>query len=312
LSGVAGVILAAGRGSRMGVIGELIPKTLLPVANQQLIAHQLKLMSSLGIHEVYIVVGYRSIDVVQAVGDGSQFGVAVHYVEQGTPMGSAHALGRVMPYINSPFLLTLGDYYFAASEPEKLLQRLKNGQTAIAVKREPNRQLIIESCEVRVDANQCVVSIVEKPKMPQTDLKGCGVYALQPEFFDAVARTPRTALRDEYEISNSLAVYMQSGNSIYAEEIIVWDSNFTRPEDVLNANLEWLARNGCDALVAEDAYVEQGVNLSQAVVGSGSRIEGPALINNVVVFPETIVQANASINRALLAPNLYISCVEKK
>jgi ADP-glucose pyrophosphorylase len=81
---------------------------------------------------------------------------------------------------------------------------------------------------------------------------------------------------------------------------------------VLNTNLEWLARNGCHALVAEDAHVEQGVKLSRAVVGGGSRIEGPALINDVVIFPETIVPANASINRALLAPNLFISCVENK
>ncbi len=312
MSELVGVILAAGRGSRMGAIGEQIPKTLLPVANQELIAHQLQLMSLLGIREVYVVVGFRAIDVVQAVGDGSQFGVAVHYIDQGQPLGSAHAVGRVMPYVNSPFLLTLGDYYFAPAEPEKLIRRLQNGQAAIAVKREPIRQLIVESCEVQIDPDQRVLSIVEKPKAPQTNLKGCGIYALQPDFFDAIARTPRTALRDEYEISNSLALYMQSGQSIYTEEIIAWDYNFTRPEDVLNANMEWLTRNDCESLVAEDAYIEPGVKLSRAVVGRDSRIEGPVMINDAVIFPGTVIQTHSLIDRALLAPNLFISCAENR
>lgn len=311
MSDFVGVILAAGRGSRMGTLGEIYPKALLPIANEPLIAHHLRLMHALGIREVHVVVGHRALDIVREVGDGRQYGLVVHYVEQGEARGSAHAVGRLLPYIHTPFVLTLGDYYFSASEPERLIQRLREGHSAISAKREPERKLIIESCELRVDSEDRVLSIVEKPRAPLTNLKGCGFYAFQPEFFDAVARTPRTALRDEYEISNSLDLFIQAGHPVYAEEIITWDSNFTRPEDVLEANLQWLEHNFCETLIAEDAQVEAGAHLERSVVGRGCRIEGPAELTEVVVFPGTHLPANGTIERALMTPKLSFPCSKR-
>ncbi len=313
MSDFVGVILAAGRGSRMGALGENYPKALLPVANEPLIAHHLRLMCSLGISEVYIVVGYRAVDIVRVIGDGQQFGMTVHYVEQGTPLGSAHAVGRVIPYINTPFLLTLGDYYFSAGEPERLIQHLRDGQSAIAAKHEPERRLIIESCELQVDQDDRVLSIVEKPRAPLTNLKGCGFYALRPEFFDAVSRTPRTALRDEYEISISLDLYIQAGNAVYAEDIIAWDSNFTRPDDVLDANLQWLAQNHQEVLIAEDVQVGSEAQLERVLIGSGCRIDGePADLKEVVVFPGTHLHSDGSIERTLITPKYSVPCIKRR
>ena len=58
--------------------------------------------------------------------------------------------------------------------------------------------------------------IVGKADLSEGNLKGCGFYGLQSTVFDSVARTPRTALRDEYELTLSLDLHVKSGHPMYA------------------------------------------------------------------------------------------------
>jgi NDP-sugar pyrophosphorylase family protein len=303
-----GVILAAGRGSRMGLLGEDYPKALLPVANEPLVSHHLGLLRDLGVQEVYLVVGYRSADVMTAVGDGERYGLKINYVEQESILGSAHALVCLRSRIREPFLLVLGDYYFSASDPACLLRRLQNGEgSAISAKREPDRDLLSQACELKVDKEGRVLKIVEKPMTPKSDLKGCGFYALRPEIFDAIARTPRTALRNEYELSNSLELYVEAGSPLYAEEMITWDFNFTWPEDLLECNLKWLEREARNDLIAKKAQIEPGTHLEHVIIGDHARVTGCSSLEDVVIFPGATLEGTPKLRRALVTPKrLYV------
>jgi dTDP-glucose pyrophosphorylase len=313
MSEIAGVILAGGRGQRMGALGEEYPKALLPVGDRPLLAHQLGLLRRLGVRRVWVVVGYRSQDFLRVVGDGRAYGVTVRYVDQGATLGSAHAFGRVQPFVRSPLLLLLGDYYFSTDEPERLVRRLQSGSSAMVVKQEPDRRLVREACAVEVDGDGRVVEIVEKPSEPPSDLKGCGFYALQPQFFDAVRRTPRTALRDEYELSVSLDLYVKAGHPLYAEDILTWDTNLTEPRDLLQCSAHWLRQQGRQEWVAPDAEVEAGIERTQTVVGAGARVAGAgppgrASLEEVIVFPGARLEVSEPLRRTLVTPNRRIEC----
>lgn len=301
MSGFVGAILAGGRGRRMGSLGEHYPKALLPVANQPLIAHHLGLLRRVGVQEVFVVVGYRANDVVDAIGDGYGLGLTVRYVEQGGTLGSAHALGRLRPHVHGPIVVILGDYYLSLVDPVPLVSHLQDGRSsAIAARREPQPRLLSEACELGVDESGRVARIVEKPVRPAGDLKGCGFYALQPDVFDAIARTPRTALRDEYELTVALELFIDAGHPLYAEEVIDWDQNFTSPQDVLECNLQWLARNNRQELIGEGAQVAPGARLERTVVGHGARIEHGSSLREVVVFDGTTFGGGGSVCRALV------------
>jgi dTDP-glucose pyrophosphorylase len=307
MSGYVGVILAGGRGRRMGGLGDEIPKALLPVANEPMVGHQLRLMRSLGVRDVHVVIGYRATDVVTTLGDGETYGVKLHYVDQGPSLGSAHALGCLRAMVDRPFLLTLGDYYFMASDPARLIRRLDEGASVIAAKREANPRALAEACVVEADGAGRVVGITEKPYRPRSDLKGCGLCALQPDVFDAVARTPRTALRDEFELMVALDVFVKMGHPLYVDEAIVWDANLTRPDDLLECNLQWLRRAGLNELVAHDAHVEPGVQIERSVVGTRTHLRDRSRLQEVVVFPEATVKGGEAIVRALVTPrSLYV------
>jgi dTDP-glucose pyrophosphorylase len=293
------VILAAGRGHRMGELGNWVPKPLLPVGNQPIISHHLRMLHTLGVRVAHIVVGHRAADIVRFLGDGGAYGISIRYVEQSEQLGIAHALGTLRQSLTTPFLLLLGDYFFVAQNPRRLVQRLDQGSSALLAVREPDVRIIAESYELRVDRDGLITGLVEKPRRPRGDLKGCGFYALQPEIFDYIARTPRTALRNEYELTVTLDLFARDGNALHAETMEVWDQNFTRPADVLDCNMQWLENHKCRKFVAHSAVVAPGAELINVVVGEEASIAGNARLQNVVVFPGASVTSGDTIQRAL-------------
>jgi NDP-sugar pyrophosphorylase family protein len=298
----AGVILAGGQGKRMGPLGEQYPKALLPVGDEPLIGHQLRLFSQLGITEVYIVIGHLGSQIVDVVGNGSRYGVTIQFVEQGPPLGSAFALGRLKPYLRKPFVVTLGDYYFEASHGRRLIECLDRGDSAISSKCESDRSRVMEACELRVSAKGRLEAIIEKPSAPSSPSKGCGFYAFQAEFMDSIARTPRTALRDEYELSLAIDVHLASGHGIFVEQIIETDWNFTRPRDVLDCNLHWLKGRQEPAYVATGAEIINGAVLEEVVVGTGAYVSGAACVRQGVVFPNARLDTETNCRSVLVTP----------
>jgi NDP-sugar pyrophosphorylase family protein len=296
------VILAAGCGKRMGELGRNHPKALLPIGDAPVVEHQLRMLRDLGVRSASVVVGYRAADVVRYLGDGDGFGVKLSYFEQPRQLGSAHALNLVRSNLTKPFLLLLGDYFFLADAPERLVARLDNGGSAIMTKCERDPRLIAEGCELITDQTGQVIELVEKPVRPRGNLKGCGFYSLQPPVVDYVARTPRTALRNEYEVTVALDLFVKAGHQLYAEQMEIWDHNFTYPSDVLKCNLEWLRRRGVPHFVDDGAVIENGAILERAVVGSGARISRGAALTDVVVFPGALVPPGETIRSALVTP----------
>lgn len=302
----AAVILAAGQGKRMGALGEQYPKALLPVGDEPLIGHQLRMLAKLRIHEVYVIIGHLGARFAEVIGTGAAYGVNIRYIEQGPALGSAFALAHAIPYIQKPFLVTLGDYYFEVKEAEALTGCLERGVSAISAKREPNAQLLREACELYVAADGRLERIVEKPCAPRGDIKGCGFYAFQPAFLDSLSRTPRTALRDEYELSVALDVHLAAGQPIYVEEIINSDWNFTRARDVLDCNLDWLRRRHERAFVAIGAEIDEHASLEEVVVGSRAHLSGAMTLRQVVVFPEAEVTGATALESALVTPRALL------
>lgn len=294
------VILAAGRGTRMGELGQRHPKALLPVGDAPVVGHHLRMLRKLGIQDVIVVIGYRGADVVRELADGAGYGVRIRYIEQHMQLGIAHAVGRVRSEIAGPFLLLLGDYFFWAEAPERLVARLDAGASAITTKREPDPRLVAAACEVRTDDRQRVTAVVEKPHRPASDLKGCGFYAFQQVIFDYVGVTPRTALRDEYELSVSIDLLVRAGHDVFAEDVRIWDCNLTVPVDMLDCNMEWLRRVGRRLFVSPDAVVEEDVMMDRVVICAGARVSRHTKLDEVVVMPGATVLEGAVLRRALV------------
>ena len=151
-----GVILAAGHGSRMGPFGEEMPKPIVPICNKPLLAYQLEYMKSVGIDEVFIVIGHLGHRITQTLGDGSRFGLRIRYVEQQHRLGIAHAVGQLERHITRPFLLMLGDIFFEVPHLDRMMEEMEeNGAMAVlAVKEETDAEAVTLACADLIDETQ--------------------------------------------------------------------------------------------------------------------------------------------------------------
>lgn len=313
---VQGVILAAGKASRIHPLNQHTPKPLLSVGNKPIVAHQIEHMRDVGVTDVVVVVGPHRDQIIGSLGDGSALGVRVTYVEQSAPLGIAHALGQAGAAIDAPFFVFLGDIYPVYLPGRGLADVLDAFLAApcgavLTVKDEPDADVLRQNFAVRLDG-QRVTRVVEKPRRPaRCDVRGCGIYLFDPVIFDAIARTPRTALRDEYELTDAIEILLESGEEIRATEIVEWDMNITFPEDLLQCNLHYLAQCGEDALVGAGSALHPGCRVVNSVIGPGVCVRSPITITDSLVLPGACIDHAEDISRALVTPELTIACTRR-
>src|SRR5262247_1055719 len=167
-----GVILAAGKGTRMRPFSEHWPKPILPVLGKPLMVHQLEMLAALGVRDVVIVIGHLGHEVVRALGDGARYGLQLRYVEQEETLGIAHAVSRLEPHVDRPFFLFLGDIFFETENLGSMAERFGGASktaAVLAVRREPDPAAIRRNFTVEVGSDgRQVRRVIEKPRFPKT------------------------------------------------------------------------------------------------------------------------------------------------
>jgi len=304
-----GVILAAGKGRRIQPFSDSRPKPLMPVLDRPLIAWQIETMRELGIEDVVVVIGHLGHHVVQQLGDGSALGVKLRYVEQEHTLGIAHAVAQLEPHVQRPFLLFLGDIFFETRGLEGMLEsfRRPDVDAVLAVKVETDPAAIRRNFTVEQDEAGFVHRVIEKPRHPRTNLKGCGLYLFDAAFFDAVRRTPRTALRDEYELTDAVQIFIEYGYRVLAAPVVERDLNLSEPADLLALNLHAMRRRGLDRYVAEDAAVASDAQVEESVVMSGARVDPGVRLHRCLVLPGEHVRAG-TYREAIFASGRELDC----
>jgi len=105
-------ILAGGKATRLGSVTEKVPKSLVELAGEPFIAHQLRLLKHSGVFEVVICVWYYGEMIIDYVQDGVQFGLNVTYSFDGDiALGTAGAIRKALPLLSNNFFVLYGDSY---------------------------------------------------------------------------------------------------------------------------------------------------------------------------------------------------------
>jgi dTDP-glucose pyrophosphorylase len=305
-----GVILAAGRGKRMFPFSEQYPKPMLPVCNKPVIQHQIEIMRSLGIRKVVVLVGHKGFHIARVLGDGSRFGVTIRYVEQTVTLGIAHAVGCLEPYLNTPFLLFLGDIFFVPQEMETMFDLLdeQGGGAVLGTKEEFDPAAIRLNYAVTLNSDGFVTRVVEKPRHASNRMKGVGIYLFDLVIFDAIRRTPRTAMRDEYEITDSIQVLIQDNYPVRPANSVSEDINLTAPVDLLRCNMLQMQMLRERCLLGVNASLHNQARLQNCVVGDNVTVRHPISIENSVIFDNSCVDSTSGFTNYIVTPDNFVDC----
>lgn len=296
------LILAAGQGSRFGTLGKVMPKALAPVLNQPLLVRQIKLLASGGVKDVHIVIGHLGHLIKAAIEANPIPDVSIHFHEQKERLGLAHAVAQAETALGeNPFVLILADIAYEAKAISDLLTLPNDVDAVVAVKDEPDIDAIRRNFSVELNKDGLVRRLIEKPVDPPNSMKGTGQYVFSPAIFEAIRNTPRSELRNEYELTDAIQTLVDMGKHVAVSDTITWDLNLTFPADLLACNLYMLAQDGVDHVSVSD--VPDGSVVRYSVLGSDVRFDGPVSLNRCVVLDGAVLPSGAQLEGAVIAAN---------
>lgn len=300
---ITGVILSAGLGSRIKPLSFDTPKPLLPICNKPIMEYQIEAMSSIGIKDFIVVVGYLKEKIMDYFGDGSRLNVNIRYIEQEKALGIAHAVGQLEGHIKGPFLLFLGDIFTIHKGLQTVVDtfREKKSSIVLVVKKEENPEFIKRNFAIQLGKDGSVKRVIEKPRYTINDLKGCGIYLFDLPIFDAIRRTPRTALRDEYEITNSIEILIEDGYKVHIADVVEWDMNVTVPADLLECNMRLLKKMPAAQVIGENVTLPKGTQIINSVIGDNVTVSNPIRISDSVILSGVNIDGDENIERSLIS-----------
>lgn len=201
-----GVILAGGRGTRLLPLTKITNKHLLPIYNRIMVEYPLDTLLSMGIRDILIVSGREYAgDFIEYLGSGSEFGVNFTYKVQTEAGGIAQALLLAEDFVGSDSVtVILGDNIFEDSFKNKLKDFKNGARVFLKDVDDPER------FGVAVLKGQKVQKIIEKPKVPPSNLAVTGLYQYDKDVFNIIKKL-KPSLRGELEITDVNNAYIKKG-----------------------------------------------------------------------------------------------------
>jgi glucose-1-phosphate thymidylyltransferase len=208
-----GVILAGGKGTRLGELTKVTNKHLLPVGPYPMVYHPLKKMTGCGINDILLVSGTEHMgDFVELLGSGKDHNCRLTYRVQDEAGGIAQALGLAEGFSrNARSLVILGDNIFQDNLVDFAREAAKHPDSAfVALKKvhDPQRYGVAEMKDGKI------LSIEEKPKNPKSDYAVAGIYLYPSDVFEVI-KTLRPSHRGELEITDVNNFYLKTGRLRY-------------------------------------------------------------------------------------------------
>ncbi len=203
-----GIVLAGGNGTRLYPSTLAVSKQLLPVYNKPMIYYPLSTVMLAGVQDILLIT--KPEDTSQfhnLLGDGSDFGISLHYAVQSTPTGIPDALTIGRHFLGTePVFLALGDNIVFGTGLTGILRNARKCLTGASIfsyaVNDPERYGIVE-----LDNGQIVKKITEKPNKPQSNLAITGHYMLTNDSVD-IAKELQESQRGEKEITDLLNFYL--------------------------------------------------------------------------------------------------------
>ena len=202
-----GVIPVGGKGTRLGWLGNLLPKPLVPLGQKPMLYHVIKNLKIMGIDTIYLLVNYKSNLIKQYVSTEKKFNkLKFRFIKSEQHLGLAEVILKTEKHIKESFAVILGDDFTQSTN-------LKNFTTspfpdyAIAMEaivKENRTDILSQTCEIYTNSKGQITKAVEKPTKPKSKFRGCGIYLFTPQIFGYIRKTKHSKVSKKKEITDTI------------------------------------------------------------------------------------------------------------
>lgn len=288
------IIPAAGLGTRLRPLTFTRPKPVLRVAGEPIIRHAIKTLADAGIVEIGIIVSEVTRDEIQHAIRNIE-NVKITLIDQNKQLGLGHAVMTARDWVGSEnFCVYLGDNLFEhGAKPFVETFERNKPDALIALVEVPNPTAF----GVAEMDGERIVKLVEKPKVPPSNLAVAGFYCFTPRIFEAMQDMPPSA-RGEYEITDGIQRLIEAGAVVTGQAVRGWWKDTGRPDDLLEANQLLLERVETDIQgEVVNSTISGKVIIPASASVRNSKIMGPVLLGENVVIEDAYIGPFTSVGR---------------
>jgi mannose-1-phosphate guanylyltransferase len=319
------VILVGGQGTRLRPLTSNVPKPVVTLVDRPFIAFMLDWLREHGVHEVIVSCGFLADSVRNVIGDGTDIGVKVRYVEEPEPRGTAGALKMAEPMLEDRFLMLNGDVLTDIDLSAQIAQHESTGATAtlaLVPVADPSAYGL-----VLLNEDRSVSEFIEKPSTenPPTNLISAGAYVLERSVLELIPPDRNVSIEREVWprlVGDGLYGYPAQG---YWMDIGTPQRYLQGTFDIIEGRVatpvrerlgaDWLALDGADVRgrVIPPALLESGVRVAEgaqvgslAVLGPGVSIGAGTTVERSVVLARARIGAGCELRDCIVAPGCVV------
>ena len=328
------LVLSGGKGRRLRPLTFSMAKQLIPVANKPVLGYALDHVAQAGIKDIGVVIAPDTgPDVKEYVRDGSEWGIKITYIVQ-EPLGLAHAVRTARDFLGKDdFIMYLGDNMLGGGVKGYVKEFERKGLDALILLKEVEDPTKFGVAILDEKGN--VTKLIEKPRIPPTNLALVGVYTFSSKIHEAIDKI-KPSWRGELEITNAIQEMINLGFKVRAEILDTWWLDTGKKDDILTANAkvldEFIRRrikgkitnstirgrvqidagteiNRCQisgpCIVGKNCFTEGSSIGPYASVGNGSQIVGSS-IENCVILEGAMIKGIERLEGSLVGRNAKV------
>ena len=307
-----GVLLAAGKGTRLQPLTLVRSKAMAPVAGRPLAGRVADLLVAQGVEELIVVVGPDDEEVQPFFARRASLGIPVRFVVQGERKGMAHALGLAAALLHGDFIMSACDNLVPPAHLSEMVAAHRQHKAAATLSLMPID--ISQSSKTGIVAWDApfVRRIVEKPKPEDapSNISSLPLYLFSPEVLEMLPLV-QPSPRGEYEVQDAIQLLIERTGRVTGV-LTETRQQVTNAADLLSLNLHYLDESPgairCESPLPEDVkliapvIIEAGAAIgSGCVLGPRVYVEAGATIGAGAVVADTLVLRGAEVS-----PGAYI------
>ncbi|MDV5168402.1 NDP-sugar synthase [Photobacterium rosenbergii] len=342
-----GMILAAGKGTRVRPITQIIPKPMIPILGKPVMESMIQLFASHGIDKIVVNTSHLAEVIENYFGDGHHFNVQLSFSYEGEivdgnfvskALGSAGGMRKIQDFsgfFDETFVVVCGDAWIDLDLSEAVRRHKQKGGIATIVTRDVALEEVSKYGVVVTDNYGKVTSFQEKPAMEEalSTQINTGIYIFEPAIFDYIPA------EQEYDIGSELFPRLVENNvDFYAASMdFQWldvgniSDIWTVTSDIMNGKVPgypipgtqvkpgvWVGINtvfdidSCDitppVIVSSGCEIEPGVTIEgPVVIGANSKVESGAVIKQSLVSEYIHVASAAYVEEKTVFGDYFIS-----
>ncbi|MCX7746099.1 MAG: mannose-1-phosphate guanyltransferase [Clostridia bacterium] len=307
------IIMAGGEGSRLRPLTCDLPKPMVPVMNKPIMEHIINLLKSYGITEIGVTLMYLPQKIKDYFGNGSNFGVNLHYFTEDTPLGTAGSVKNAEEFLDETFIVISGDSLTSMNLENAVGYHREKGSKATLVLTKVDVPL--EYGVVITNKNGAITGFLEKPSWGEvfSDTVNTGTYILEPEVLQYFEKGKK------FDFSQNLfPILLEKNEPMFGFVTTDYWCDIGDLRAYLQAHYDVL--EGKVSVKMDATEIKKGVWVGSGSViepkaeingpcfiGTNCRIVNGAVIENLCVLGNNNVLENGvSIKRSVIWDNNYI------